>query len=79
VKTTVELPDSLLAGAKRYATSHGMTLKEVIETGVRQVLACDRSGARPFQLKRCVFKGKGLAADLNWTEIRARIYEGRGA
>jgi hypothetical protein len=79
VKTTVDLPDSLFAGAKRYAMARGLTLKEVIETGVRNVLASDRSGTPPFRLKRCAFKGKGLAPGLDWAQIRDKIYEGRGA
>jgi hypothetical protein len=79
MKTTVELPDALLLGAKRYAAAHGQTLKEVIEAGLRDVLASDRSGRRPFRLKRGAFQGKGLAQDLDWKQIRGKIYEGRGA
>jgi hypothetical protein len=79
VKTTVELPDALLREAKRYAAAHGMTLKAVLEVGLRDVLASDRSGSRSFRLKRCAFKGKGLAQNLDGDRIRDRIYEGRGA
>ena len=79
MKTTVEFPDALLMGAKRYAVAHGMTLKEVLQAGLRNVLASDRSGSRPFRLKRCAFKGKGLAQNLDWDRIRDKIYEGRGA
>jgi hypothetical protein len=79
MKTTVELPDSLLSGAKRYAEAHGVTLKEVIEAGLRSVLAADRSRRRPFRLKRCPFKGKGMAQGLDWTQVRDAVYQGRGA
>ncbi len=38
VKTTVEIPDALLKRAKRYAAEHDITLREVIEQGVRHVI-----------------------------------------
>ena len=79
MKTTVELPDAMLRTAKRYAAEHGMTLREVLETGLRHVLASERAASKPFRLKRCAFKGKGLAQDESWADLRARIYEGRGA
>ncbi|MBZ5727777.1 MAG: DUF2191 domain-containing protein [Acidobacteriia bacterium] len=79
MKTTVKLPARLLGAAKRFAAAHEMTLREVIETGLRQVLASERSTPRPFRLKHCAFKGKGLAPGLDWPQIRDRIYQGRGA
>ena len=48
MKTTVEIPDALLREAKNYAARRGMTLKEVLETGLRQVLESERP-ARPFK------------------------------
>ena len=56
-----------------------MTMREVFETGLRHVLASERTASAPFRLKRCAFKGKGLAQDASWADIRDRIYEGRGA
>lgn len=79
VKISVELPGALLAGAKRYAAAHRTSLKAVIEMGLRQVLASERSTPRPFRLKRCRSKGKGLAPGLDWPQIRDKIYQGRGA
>ncbi len=79
VKISVELPGALLAAAKRYAVAHRTTLKAVIEMGLRQVLASERSSPHPFRLERCTFKGKGLAPGLDWPQIRDRINEGRGA
>jgi hypothetical protein len=79
MKTTVELPDAMLHSVKRYAAAHGMTMREVLETGLRQVLASERAASKPFRLKRCTFKGKGLAQEEGWADLRARIYEGRGA
>ena len=79
MKTTVELPDAMLRSVKRYATAHGMTMREVLETGVRHVLASERAASKPFRLKRRPFKGKGLVQEESWVDLRARIYEGRGA
>jgi hypothetical protein len=77
MKTTVELPDAMLSSVKRYAAAHEMTMREVIEAGLRHVLESER--VKPFRLKRCAFKGKGLAQEESWADLRARIYEGRGA
>jgi hypothetical protein len=79
MKTTVELPDAMLRSVRKYAAAHGMTMREVLETGLRHVLASDRAASTPFRLKRCTFKGKGLAQEETWADIRDRIYEGRGA
>ena len=77
MKTTVEIPDALLREAKNYAARRGMTLKEVLETGLRQVLESKRP-ARPFKLKRRTFKGRGSPMEGDWPRIRELIYEGRG-
>ncbi len=44
MKTTVELSDQLAAEAKRFAHEHGVTLRELIERGLRREL---RRRARP--------------------------------
>ncbi|MEO8594689.1 MAG: DUF2191 domain-containing protein [Candidatus Solibacter sp.] len=79
MKTTVELPDALLRSVKRHAAAHNMTLREVLEAGLRNVLEAEAARVRPFSLKRCTFHGKGLVQEESWNELRARIYEGRGA
>ena len=79
MRTTVELPDALLRSAKRYAAAHEITLREVIEIGLRLVLAFEPAPSKPFRLKRCTFEGNGLAQEESWVDLRARIYEGRGA
>jgi hypothetical protein len=72
VKITVELPDALLRSVKRYAAAHGMTVREVIEAGLRHVLASEGAAYKPFRLKRCTFKGRGLAQQKSWADLRAR-------
>ena len=78
VKTTVEIADSLLEEARSMANKRGVTLRQLIEDGLRQVLRDSRVAAPAFRLKDGSFKGKGLREDLTWTQIRDIIYEGRG-
>jgi Arc/MetJ family transcription regulator len=80
MKTTIEITDSLLEAAKRQARRDGTTLRELIEESLRRALESKRT-KRSFQLRRCSFKGKGLAAELSgasWDAIRERAYEGHG-
>ena len=78
MKTTVEIPDALLKRAKRYASEHDITLREVIEQGVRHVVQPAAEPKKPFKLKTYPFKGTGMAKDFTWDEILNIIYEGRG-
>ena len=79
MKTTVEISDSLLASTKKHAAARGITLRQMIETGLRQVLASEQASSKPYRYKRVTFGGKGLVEDGDWRAIRDKIYEGRGA
>lgn len=46
MKTTVELSDQLATDAKRFAREHGVTLRELIERGLRHEL---RRRSRPTE------------------------------
>ncbi len=78
MKTTVEIPDALFREAKTYASSRGVSFKEMVETGLRHVLDQGRAQRRPFRLRKHPFKGRGLAPGATWETIREQIYEGRG-
>jgi hypothetical protein len=78
VKTTVEIADSLFEEAKSVAKERGITLRELIEGGLRQSLRQRQALSTPFRLKDGSFKGKGLQKDFTWPEMRHAIYEGRG-
>jgi hypothetical protein len=78
VKTTVEISDSLLRDAKRYAAGRELTLRQVLEAGLRSVLSHGKGVKKPFRLKRAFFRGDGMAKDYSWPEIRSVIYQGRG-
>ncbi len=80
MKTTVNLPPSLLSKAKRHALEHGLTLKEVIERGIQLVLA-KREVSKGFKLKDFSVSGNGLQPGMSfsdWDSIRKKIYKGRG-
>ena len=81
MKTTIEISDPLLREARKLAAREGVTLRTVVERGLRRVVAEARPGA-PFKLRRASFKGRGLQADLqdaSWDKLRDLAYEGRGA
>lgn len=81
MKTTVEIPDSLLEEARRVAAREGTTVRALIEEGLRRILS-HRKGAGRFRLRRASFKGKGLQpgfADASWDQIRDAAYDKHGA
>lgn len=80
MKTTVELPDALLAEAKRAAAQDGTTLRALVERGLRGVLA-ERASRSEFRLRDASVDGRGLRDEFRgrgWDDVRAAVYEGRG-
>ena len=78
MKMTIEISDPLLNEARKLAEREGVTLRALVERGLRRVVAETRSGAS-FKLRRASFKGKGLQADLRGASWGDLAYEGRGA
>ena len=81
VKTTIELPDALLGEARKVAARDGITVKALVEQGLRRVIA-DRKRVGAFRLRKATFSGEGLqpgVKDASWERIRELVYEGRGA
>ena len=80
MKTTVEIPDSLLDEAKKVAAGTDTTLRVLIIEGLRRVLA-ERKRRGAFRLRKATFRGKGLHPDLAgapWERVREMAYEKRG-
>ncbi len=80
MKTTVELPDSLLDEAKRVAARQDTTLRVLIIEGLRRVIS-ERKRTQAFRLRKASFRGKGLQPDVegaSWERIREMAYEKRG-
>jgi hypothetical protein len=61
MKTTIEISDLLLRQARKLAAREGVTLRALVERGLRRVVTETKPGA-PFKLRRASFKGKGLQA-----------------
>ena len=81
MKTAIEISDPLLREARKLAEREGVTLRALVERGLRRVVAETKTVA-PFKLRRGSFKGKGLQADAqvdSWGRLRDLTYEGRGA
>ncbi len=58
-----------------------MTVRSLVEEGLRQVLARRRARRQAFQLRDASFKGKGLQSGVDlgdWHTVSATIYDGRG-
>jgi hypothetical protein len=78
-KTTIEIADDLARRAKALARRRGITLRAVIEDGIR--LALQREQLRTqYRLPDRSFGGNGLRpefANASWSEIREASYEGK--
>jgi len=80
MKTTIEITDSLLTRAKRLARREGITIRSLVEEGLRSVVE-NRAREGEFHLRRVGFGGRGLAAeyaDGDFERLRDAAYEGRG-
>jgi hypothetical protein len=81
MKTTIDIPEALLHEARRIADEKGVTLKALVEQGLRHVLERELTAKQVFRMRKHTFRGNGLRPDLadaDWSEIRRRAYEGRG-
>ena len=81
MKTTVEIPNSLLDQTKRLAVREHTTVRALVEEGLRRIVA-EHKRAKAFRLRKASFRGKGLQPHMAgawWQQIRDTSYEGRGA
>ncbi len=82
MKTTVEIPDDLLQEAKAVAAAEDITLRSLIEEGLRWVLSIRRKKTERFALREGRVAGSGVRDGVdegNWEQIRDQIYDGRGS
>jgi hypothetical protein len=80
MKTTVEIPDTLLDEARKAAARQDTTLRVLIIEGLRRVLA-ERKRASAFRLRKATFRGKGLQPEMagaSWERMREMAYDKRG-
>jgi hypothetical protein len=81
MKTTIEIADSLLDEAKRLATRRGVTLRTIVEEGLRHIVKSERRRP-PFRLRDASFTGEGRQPafeSATWDRVRDAAYEGHGA
>jgi hypothetical protein len=81
MKTTIDMANLLFRRIKALAAKRNTTFKEIVEMALRAFLDSQEGGNKPFRLKKHAFDGKGLSEELSggdWSEVRKRIYEGRG-
>jgi hypothetical protein len=81
MKTTIQIPDSLLKEVRKLANEENTTLKSLMEEGLRRIIS-ERKRRGKFKLRKATFKGTGLQPGLDgasWDRIRDLSYEGRGA
>jgi hypothetical protein len=80
MRTSIDMPDALLAKAKLVARRRGTTLRELVIEGLHAVV--DRQARAPrFQLRDASFGKGGLVEGLDetdWDRLRELSYEGRG-
>jgi hypothetical protein len=80
MKTTIQIPDALLAEINKIAAHEKTALKALTQEGLEDLLS-KRKSRKPFKLKDCSVRGSGLNPELKdaaWDDIMAIIYEGRG-
>ena len=80
MKTTIEIAPAVLERSKRLAREEHVTLRALVEEGLRKVIA-DHEQKPAFKLRRTPFTGGGFCEgfDANsWNRVRDTIYEGRG-
>ncbi len=74
MKTTVDISDPLLRKAREVAAREGITLRALVERGLRLALA-KKEKCPAFKLRDASFKGKGLQPEFrgaSWATLRAQ-------
>lgn len=74
MKTTIEIADGLLREARKVIARDKITLRQLVELGLRQVLA-QRRKQQAFHLKLVTVSGGGLREGVAETLPRELAYE----
>jgi hypothetical protein len=77
MKTTIEISDPIFEEAKALAAREGTTIRALVESGLRHVVAERRAHHGAFKLRDESFGGEGLAPALrgaSWERIRDLAY-----
>ena len=78
MRTSIDMPDALLDDARRLAQDTGVTLRELVIQGLREVVVrCQASQTHGYRLPACQVGGQGLqpgVADLRWESLRDLVH-----
>jgi hypothetical protein len=81
MKTTLDLSDSIYEEMKKFAMEHRTTMREIVESALRQYLRSRKKQEPLYRFDNPSFKGEGVCEGVregDWDTIRSAIYEGRG-
>lgn len=80
MKTTVEIADPLFLEAKELASKQGITIRVLLEDGLRRAIEARKAvDAKPFKLRDGSVNGEGLVdPSMTWEQIRDLCYGWRG-
>jgi hypothetical protein len=73
MRTTISLPDHVLAQAKRRAAEEKVTLGEFIAAAVRERVLRGRSTKKNQSFKLVTFGERGLASGRTWNQWRTAL------
>ena len=77
MKTTIEIADAILDEARAIASREGTTVRALVESGLRYMVAEHQAHYAGFKLRDESFGGDGIAPDLrsaSWERIRDLAY-----
>jgi hypothetical protein len=74
MKTTIELPDALAAEARRIARDQGVTLREVIVSGLRAELERRTAPSDRAPFRFTTFSGSGLRPGIDPARLAEYAY-----
>jgi len=80
MKTTIDIPDTMMARCKKVIGEQRVTFRSLVEEGLDRVLE-ERLRREPFKLRKVQFRGGGFQPgfdEAGWERIRDAAYEGRG-
>jgi hypothetical protein len=80
MRTSVDIPDSLLRRAKRVARERGVSLKQLVIDGLRTVVEREASAPTTHLMKDRSFGEGGLVDGLSWSDterMNELVYEVR--
>lgn len=65
MKTTIDISDALFEQARAQAKDRGLTLRAMVESGLRMVMAQPKPAGEPFKLRDFSFGSAGAGGELS--------------